>query len=98
MSTSVPSAEQTPRLQPHLVQLGLQRVDRALELIGSGNGGRDQRLPVRVKGWTVKGDLELHDAAGFVLMDQEQEGGGAVHRATFGVVGVQGVDLRSSLL
>jgi hypothetical protein len=78
LTESYPSTlptEHPPALHPHLVQLGLERVQSALELVGVGDGGRDERLPVRVEGWPVKGDLELHDSAGLVFLDQEKEAG-----------------------
>ena len=42
-------AEHSPALQPHLVQLGLERVYRALELVGGGHGRRDEGVTVRVE-------------------------------------------------
>src|SRR5918993_1130121 len=77
--------QQPPALLPHGVQLGLERVHGALELVGGGDGGRDKGLPVGVEGRPVKGDLELHDDAGRVFLDQEEKGGGAVHGGAFGV-------------
>ena len=51
----------------------------ALELVGGGHGWRDEGLPVRVEGRSIERDLELHDGAGLVLLDEEEEGGGAGH-------------------
>jgi hypothetical protein len=62
----------------------LERVHGALEFVHSGDGGRDESLAVLVEGRRVKGELELHDGAGRVLLGQEQKGGGAVHGSVSG--------------
>jgi hypothetical protein len=45
-----PARQEPPPLLAHSVELGLERVNRAPEVVRGGDGGRDERLAVLVEG------------------------------------------------
>jgi len=48
----------------------LECVDRTLEFVGRGDGGRDPGLPVEIEGRLVESDLNLLDGTGSVPASQ----------------------------
>jgi hypothetical protein len=69
---------------PQLVQLGLERVRRALECVGRRRCGRDKGLPVLIEGRAVERASKLDDGTSLAFLDQQEEGGRAVHRSRGG--------------
>jgi hypothetical protein len=53
-------------------------------------------VAVGVEGRPVESDLELHDGAGLVLLDQQEKGRGAVHRVDLGDLGSDSIEEGSS--